>query len=95
MEIVPVEAIYETLGLHSLHGYMAPWLGDHSQVCESLCQMLKALKTASESYLEASILTAKITIPFRTTNPFFHTPPHRQILYRSGCSLTLHHLHVS
>lgn len=35
--------------------------------------MLKALKSATESCLEASVLTAEITAPFPITNPFFST----------------------
>jgi hypothetical protein len=51
---------------------------------QSLSQMLKALKTATESYLEASISAAEVTVPFPVSGSYLDS-------LRSACSsLSLH-----
>lgn len=69
------------LGLESLHGYLPPWL-DGYRAHKPLSWMLKSLKTAIGSYLEASVLTAEIAASFPITNPFFGT------LYSTAKSLS-------
>lgn len=52
------------LGLQSLHKYLPPWLGYSDPCTQSLSQMLKVLKTVTESYLEASLSIAEVVVPF-------------------------------
>ncbi|KAJ5166238.1 uncharacterized protein N7482_005019 [Penicillium canariense] len=62
-----------TVGWPSLRGYLPPWLGGHNHTHESISRMLESLKIAIESYLEASVSTAEITVPFPISDTFFDT----------------------
>lgn len=62
-----------TLSWQSFRDYLPPWLGGHNNTHESLQRMLKSLKIASESYLETSVSTAEITVPFPISDTFFDT----------------------
>jgi len=57
-------AAQAALGLQSLRDYLPPWLGGNDPGTQSLSWMLKALKTATESYLQASLSTAEVVVPF-------------------------------
>lgn len=57
----------------SFRDYLPPWLGGHNHTHDSLSRMLKSLKIASESYLDASVSTAEITVPFPISKTFFDT----------------------
>lgn len=68
-----INNIQTSLSVQSLREYLPPWLGGHDYSHETLSWMLKALKAASESYLEVPVPTAEITTPFPITKPFFDT----------------------
>jgi hypothetical protein len=59
-----------TVGWQSFRDYLPPWLGGHNHTYESISRMLKSLKLATESYLEASVSTAEITVPFPISEHF-------------------------
>jgi hypothetical protein len=68
----------------SLRDFLPPWLGGRNAHSQPLPQMLKALKTATESYLEASISAAEVTVPFPVSDSYLDS-------LRSACSsLSLH-----
>lgn len=46
------------------------YLGGQENPCQPLLPMLKALKSATESYLETAIMIAGITVPFYITKEF-------------------------
>lgn len=58
------------MGLQSFRDYLPPWLGGRDARTQSLFRMLNALKTASESYLEAPLTTAVVDMPFRVPNAY-------------------------
>jgi hypothetical protein len=62
-----------TVGWPSFRDYLPLWLGGHNHAHESLSGMLKSLKIAVESYLEAPVPTAEITVPFPISDTFFDT----------------------
>lgn len=62
-----------TVSWQSFRDYLPPWLGGHKHTHESISRMLKSLKIASESYLEASVSTAEITVPFPISQYFLDT----------------------
>lgn len=67
-------------GLQSLRDSLPPWLGgNNDNRTQSLFRMLKALKTATESYLEASLSTAEVVFPFPVSDSHLDT-------LRSACS---------
>ncbi len=77
-------AIQAPLRLQSLRDYLPPWLGGKNARTQSLSRMLEALKTATESYLETSLSTAEVVMPFPVSNSYLHD-------LRSACSyLSLH-----
>ncbi len=61
----------DTVGWPSFRDYLPLWLGGHNHTDESLSGMLKSLKIAIESHLEASMSTAEITVPFPISDTFF------------------------
>lgn len=64
-------AAQAALGLQFLRDYLPPWLGGNDDRCpQSLSGMLKALKTATESYLQASLSTAEVVVPFPVAECF-------------------------
>lgn len=74
------EAAQAPLGLQSLRDYLPPWLGgNNDNRTQSLSRMLKALKTATESYLEASLSTTEVVFPFPVSDSYLDT-------LRSTCS---------
>jgi len=76
--------VQASLSLQSLSSFLPPWLGGRNARSQSLSRMLKALKTATESFLEASISTAEITVPFPVPDSYLDS-------LRSACSsLSLH-----
>lgn len=58
------------IGLQSFRNYLPPWLGGRDVRAQSLTGMLSALKTASESYLEASLSTVAVITPFRVSDVY-------------------------
>lgn len=62
-----------TVGWPTFRDYLPLWLGGHNHTHESLSGMLKSLKVATESYLEASVSAAEITVPFPISDTFFDT----------------------
>lgn len=62
-----------TVGWPSFRDYLPLWLGGHNHTDEYLLGMLKSLKTAMESHLEAPVSTAEITVPFPISDAFFDT----------------------
>ena len=52
------------LGLQSLRDYLPPWLGGQDSRTEALSRMLKALKVATESFLETQLSDAEVVFPF-------------------------------
>ena len=77
-------AVQAPLGLQSLRDYLPPWLGGKNARTQSLSRMLEALKTATESYLETSLSTAEVVMPFPVSNSYLDD-------LRSACSyLSLH-----
>jgi len=72
------------LGLRSLGDLLSLRLGSRDTHSQSLSRMLKALKTATESYLEASISAAEVVVPFPVSDAYLD-------ILRSTCfSLSLH-----
>ena len=67
------------LKLQSYRDYLPPWLGGHQTRFQPLPSMLKALKVATESYLEGPLSDAEVVVPFPVTNSFLET-------LRSACS---------
>ena len=67
------------LDLHSLRDYLPPWLGGHDARTEALLRMLKALKMATESYLEAPLSDSEVVVPFPVSESF-------SIALRAACS---------
>ena len=79
-----IGVVQASLSLRSLRGFLPPWLDGRNAHSQSLSQMLKALKTATESFLEASISAAEITVPFPVPDTYLDS-------LRSACSsLSLH-----
>ncbi|KAL8804291.1 MAG: hypothetical protein Q9182_002656 [Xanthomendoza sp. 2 TL-2023] len=72
-------ATQATLGLQSLRNFLPPWLGGDDGCIPPLIQMLKALKTASESYLQSPLPAAEVVVPFPASGTFFDA-------LRSACS---------
>lgn len=72
-------ATRETLKLQSYRDYLPPWLGGHDHRLQPLPSMLRALKVATESYLESPLSDAEVVVPFPVTNSFIDT-------LRSACS---------
>lgn len=71
------------LKLQSYRSYLPPWLGGHQNRFQPLPSMLRALKVATESYLERPLSDAEIVVPFPVTKSFLDT-------LRSACfSLSL------
>ncbi|KAL8809923.1 MAG: hypothetical protein Q9200_003001 [Gallowayella weberi] len=64
-------ATQATLGLQSFRDFLPPWLGGDDGCIPSLIQMLKALKTASESYFQSTLLSAEVVVPFPASGTFF------------------------
>ncbi|KAJ5577639.1 uncharacterized protein N7459_006603 [Penicillium hispanicum] len=62
-----------TVGWPSFRDYLPPWLGGHNNTNKHLSGMLKSLKIAIESYQEASVSTAEITVPFPISGTFYDT----------------------
>lgn len=82
-------AVQAPLGLQSLRDYLPPWLGgDNDNRTQSLSRMLRALKTATESYLEASLSTAEVVFPFPVSDSYLDT-------LRSACSPFSLHMPLS
>ena len=68
----------------SLRDYLPPWLGGNENPPDSLLMMLRTLKTATESYLEAPLSAAEIVFPFPVSSSYLDT-------LRAACfSLGLH-----
>lgn len=63
----------------SYRDYLPPWLGGHDYRLQPLPSMLRALKVATESYLESPLSDAEVVVPFPVTNSFLDT-------LRSACS---------
>lgn len=59
------------MGWQSFRDYLPSWLSRYNNTDGALLRMLNSLKIASESYLETSVSTAEITIPF-PISPAFH-----------------------
>jgi hypothetical protein len=79
-----IGAMQTSFGLQSLRDFLPPWLGGRSAHSQSLLRMLKALKTATESYLEDSISAAEVVVPFPVSDAYLDT-------LRSACfSLSLY-----
>lgn len=78
-------AAQEPLGLQSLRDHLPPWLGgNNDNRTQSLSRMLRALKTATESYLETPLSAAEVVFPFPFSDSYLDT-------LRSACSsLSLH-----
>ncbi|KAI9754938.1 MAG: hypothetical protein M4579_004474 [Chaenotheca gracillima] len=68
-----IQAAQGPLGLQSIRDYLPPWLGGNDTSTQILSRMLKALKTATESYLEAPLLDAEVAVPFPAPQAFFDT----------------------
>ena len=64
-------AAQASLSLQSLRDYLPPWLGGTDARAKSLVLMLKALKTATESYLEAPLSVAEVIMPSSVPNSYF------------------------
>ena len=73
------EAIQAHLSLQSLRHYLPPWLGGNEVRTRPLTRMLKALDTATESYLGTSLLTAEVVVPFPVSDAYLDA-------LRSACS---------
>jgi hypothetical protein len=69
--------------LKSIRHSLPPWLGGHDQHHQPLSDMLKALKVAAESHLEAPLCTAAIVLPYYFTEPYY------QILSNASASVSL------
>ena len=68
----------------SLGDLLSPWLGSRDTHSQSLSRMLKALQTATESYLEVSISAAEVVVPFPVSDAYLD-------ILRSTCfSFSLH-----
>lgn len=63
----------------SLRDYLPPWLGGHDFRTEALSRMLKALKVATESYLEAPLSDAEVVVPFPVSESY-------RVALRAACS---------
>lgn len=72
-------AAQAALRLQSLRDHLPPWLGGNDPGTQSLSGMLKALKTATESYLQASLSTAEVVVPFPVAESYLDA-------LRSACS---------
>lgn len=59
------------IGWQPFRNYLPSWLSRYNNTDGALLRMLNSLKIASESYLETSISTAEITVPF-PISPAFH-----------------------
>jgi hypothetical protein len=58
------------IGVQSLRDYLPPWLGGKFRPPQPLVPLINALKTAAETYLEASILTAQYAVSFPVSANF-------------------------
>lgn len=58
------------LGLQSLRDYLPPWLGGQDSRTEALSRMLKALKVATESFLEAPVSDVEVVAPFEASETY-------------------------
>jgi hypothetical protein len=67
------------LHLQSLRDHLPPWLGGKPLQPQPLVPMLKALKAATESYLETTVSAAEIVVPFPATEGYLKA-------VRSACS---------
>ena len=83
-----IGAAQASLSLQSLRNYLPTWLGGTDARAQSLVPMLKALKTATESYLEAPLSAAEVVMPFPVPDSYLDD------LRSAGSSLSLH-LHFS
>ena len=78
LKVAPIVA-QMPLGLQSLRDYLPPWLGGHDSRTEALSRMLKALKVATESYLEAPLSDAEVIVPFPVSESYL-------VALRAACS---------
>jgi hypothetical protein len=67
------------LQISHLRDQLPMWLGGRDSRVIPISRMLKALKVATESYMEGSISNAAVTLPFRPTNTYYD-------LLRSACA---------
>ena len=74
-----IGAAQASLGLQSLRDYLPPWLGGKDARTRSLSWMLQALNTAAESYLETSLSTVEVVVPFPASDSYLDA-------LRSACS---------
>lgn len=79
-----IGAAQASLSLQSLRDYLPTWLGGTDARAQSLVPMLKALKTATESYLEAPLSVAEVVMPFPVPYSYLDD------LRSAGSSLSLH-----
>lgn len=79
-----IGAAQASSSLQSLRDYLPTWLGGTDARAQSLVPMLKALKTATESYLEAPLSAAEVVMPFPVPTSYLDD------LRSAGFSLSLH-----
>lgn len=65
-----IGAVQAPVGLQSLRDYLPPWLGGIDARTQPLFWMLKALDTATESYLGTSVSSAEVVLPFPVSISF-------------------------
>lgn len=69
----PLGPLQSPLVPRSLRHQLPDWLGGHDQDLQALKGMLKALKVAAESHLEAPVCTAQTVLPFYFKDPYYQT----------------------
>ena len=83
-----IGAAQASWSLQSLRDYLPPWLGGTDTRAQSLYPMLKALETATESYLEDPFSVAEVVMPFPVPDSYLDD-------LRSACSSLSLHVHFS
>jgi hypothetical protein len=84
------ELLQTVLVPQSLRLHRQTWLGGRDERVQALAGMIKALKVAAESYLEAPVCTGVIALPFHFTEPYY------QVLSKASnvSSLSLQYLRM-